>query len=278
MDSVIQNCNGAYLTSELVLQSHVREAMTPSRHELNTWFAFADFANDEGVYAVFFELADDAVGVVAAGNDNEADTHVENAEHLGLVDVAQAPKPAEYRRDRPTTFTEEDTAARRQHARHVAFQPFASDVGQAAHHATLDRIVPQDVLDRSHVDACRLQQFLTDSAAQFWHEIADLQPGVIENYLAYQTVAVGVQSGTGQAEHHVAGLNGPAIDDVIALDNADAETGHVVIARLIEVRQNSRFATDQGTVCLHAAIADPLDQITRQGRISLGHRQVIEKK
>jgi hypothetical protein len=80
-----------------------------------------------------------------------------------------------------------------------------------------------------------------------------------------------------RAEHHVAGLDGPAVDDVIALDDADAEAGHVVIARLIEVRQDRRLAADQGAVRLHAAVADALDEIARQGRIVLRHRQVIEE-
>ena len=101
---------------------------------------------------------------------------------------------------------------------------------------------------------------------------------MVEDDLAHQAVAVGVQAGAGQAEHHVAGLDGPAVDDVVALDDADAEAGHVVIARLVEVGQDGRLAADQGAVGLHAAVADALDEIARQGRIVLRHREVVEEQ
>ena len=87
-----------------------------------------------------------------------------------------------------------------------------------------------------------------------------------------------MQAGAGEAEDHVAGPNAPAVDDVLALDDADAEAGHVEIARLIEIRQDRRLAADQGTVGLHAAVADALDQGMDQGRIVLGHRQIIEEQ
>ena len=69
-----------------------------------------------------------------------------------------------------------------------------------------------------------------------------------------------------------------AVDDVVALDDADAEAGHVVIARLVEIGQDGRLAADQGAIGLHAAVADALDQLARQGRVVLGHRQVIEEE
>src|SRR5579884_2125146 len=209
--------------------------------ELEAGFALAHFADDEGRYAVFLELAEDTIGVVAAGDDDEADAHVENAEHFGLVDGAQALQPAEHRWYGPAVFAEKDAAARGQHARHVAFQPFPCDVGQTAHHAALDRIMPQDVLDRPYIDARRLQQFFADRPAQFRHEISDVQPSVLEHHLAHQAVTVGVQASAGQAEYHVAGLDGPSTDDMLALDHSDAETGHVIIAWLIKVGQNGRF-------------------------------------
>ena len=68
---------------------------------------------------------------------------------------------------------------------------------------------------------------------------------------------------TGQAEDHVAGLDRLAVDDVLALDDADAEAGHVVVAGLVEVGQDGRLAADQGAVGLHAAVADALDEFAR---------------
>ena len=69
-----------------------------------------------------------------------------------------------------------------------------------------------------------------------------------------------------------------AVDDVVALDDADAEAGHVVVAGLVEVGQDGRLAADQGAVGLHAAVADALDQVARQRRVVLRHGQVVEEE
>ena len=61
-----------------------------------------------------------------------------------------------------------------------------------------------------------------------------------------------------------------AVDDVVALDDADAEAGHVVVAGLVEVGQDGRLAADEGAVGLQAAVADALDQVADQGGSSLG--------
>jgi hypothetical protein len=75
-----------------------------------------------------------------------------------------------------------------------------------------------------------------------------------------------------------AGLDRSAVDDVLALDHADAEAGHVVIAGLIEVRQDGRLAPHQGAFRFHAAVADPRDQGPGQGRVVPGHGEVIEEQ
>ena len=75
-------------------------------------------------HAVFFELANDAVGVIAAGDDDEADAHVENAEHFRFVDSSQALQPTEHGRHRPTALADEDAALnllRRQFRRWPSF-------------------------------------------------------------------------------------------------------------------------------------------------------------
>ena len=95
---------------------------------------------------------------------------------------------------------------------------------------------------------------------------------------SHQTVAVRVDAGAGQAENDVADLDALAVDDAIAFDDADAEPGHVVVARLVEVGQNRRLAADQRTLRIHAAVADALDQLADQGRIVLGQGDVVEKE
>ena len=94
-------------------------------------------------------------------------------------------QPAEHRRHRPAPLAQEHPPPRRQHARHVALQPLARDVRQATHHAPLDRVVAQEVLQRPHVDARRLQQLLADRAAQLGDEVTHLQAGPAEDDLAH---------------------------------------------------------------------------------------------
>ena len=76
----------------------------------------------------------------------------------------------------------------------------------------------------------------------------------------------------------VADLDGLAVDDAVAFDDADAKPGHVVVAGLVEIGQNGRFAADQRAVRLHAAVADALDQVADQGRIVFRQGEVIEEQ
>src|SRR4051794_33482707 len=103
-------------------------------------------------------------------------------------------------------------------------------MSQTADNALLDRVMFEDVLDGAYVDARRLQQFLADGAAQFGYVIRRVQTGMLEDDLTRQAIAVGVQPRAGQPQDQVADLDALAGDDVFALDNADAEARHVIVA------------------------------------------------
>ena len=49
------------------------------------------------------EVAGDRVGVVLGDDQDQADPHVEDAEHLGVGDAAEPLEPGEDRRARPTS-------------------------------------------------------------------------------------------------------------------------------------------------------------------------------
>ena len=82
---------------------------------------------------------------------------------------------------------------------------------------------------------------------------------MLEDDLPRQAVAVGMQARAGQADDLVARADVAAVEDVLPLDDPDAEPGQVVFALLVEVGQDRRLAAQQRALGLDAAVADPLD-------------------
>ena len=89
---------------------------------------------------------------------------------------------------------------------------------------------------------------------------------LVEHDAAGQAEAVGVQAGGGQAEHDVAGLHGGAVDDPLALHDADGEARQVVLARRVESGQLGRLAADQRAAGLPAALGHAPDDGLHAGR------------
>src|SRR2546423_724002 len=59
-----------------------------SAFKLHAGFAGADRADDVGWYAVFFELALNALCVKRANDQNEAYSLIKDSFHLGLIDIS----------------------------------------------------------------------------------------------------------------------------------------------------------------------------------------------
>ena len=77
---------------------------------------------------------------------------------------------------------------------------------------------------------------------------------------------------------HAVRLGFAAVDDVLALDHADAESGQVVFAFLVKVREHGRLAAQKRALGLDAAIADPLDQLDGQLGIVPAHGDIIQEE
>ena len=123
-----------------------------------------------------------------------------------------------------------------------------------------------------------VEQRLADRAAEFVDRIVELQAGDVEDDLAHQAVAVGVQAAGGDADDHVVGRDRSAVDHALALDHADAEAGQVVIAAGVQVGHDGRFAAQQGAIGLQAAVADAFDDLLQQRRIVVRHGHVVEEE
>ncbi len=74
------------------------------------------------------------------------------------------------------------------------------------------------------------------------HVLRGLVAGHLEEQLARQRVAVGVQAGGGQTDEHVAGLDAGAGYHFVAIDSADDESGKIVLAVRVEAGHLGRFA------------------------------------
>ena len=83
----------------------------------------------------------------------------------------------------------------------VAGQPAAGDVAQRVH---LDGVDQRQAV--RGVDPGRLQQLLAEGAAELGDVAVQRPAGAVEEDVPDQRVAVGVQAGGRQGEHHVAGL------------------------------------------------------------------------
>ena len=128
------------------------------------------------------------------------------------------------------------------------------------------------------VTAVQLQEFLGDGGAQFVELRVHIVAGDFEEKLAGQRVAVGVEAGGGQAEQHVAGLDGFAGDHALPLDHAHDEAGQVVFAVVIEAGHFGGFAADERASVLFAAAGDAGDDRCGDAGVEFAGGEVIEKE
>src|SRR5262245_2371987 len=86
-----------------------------------------------------------------------------------------------------------------------------------------------------------------------------------------------MQAAARQTDYHVARLDGFARNDTVLFDDTHAKTSEVIVAWLVEIRQDGRLAPNERAIGFHATVADAFDNLARQRRIVLRHGEVIEK-
>ena len=89
------------------------------------------------------------------------------------------------------------------------------------------------------------QQRVADGRADFGQQRLRTVSRDLEQQLARQRIAVGVQSGGGQPEQHVARADRLAGEQFAALGRADDEARQVVLAVGVQPRHLRRLAADQ---------------------------------
>src|SRR5262245_41475079 len=200
------------------------------------------------------------LGCLLARDDQEhPDAAVEDAQHLVLLDLADALEQREEGGAGPGGRVDACPHALRQHARHVADEAPAGDVDEA-----LQVEVAAQVQDRLDVDARRREQRAAERgvelvvlAAQV--ELARLHAGVDD--LAHERVAVAVDAARGEPEDRVALADRGAVDQPVPLDHADAEADHLEVALAVEARHRGRLAAEQRAARAAAALGDPAQSL-----------------
>ncbi len=114
-------------------------------------------------------------------------------------------------------------------------------MGDAVDHF-LHGVVRKDVADGAGVVAGGGEQHVGDGRAEVLNFVIDAEASEFERDFSHQAVAVGVKSTGGDADYDVVGGNVATVDNAIALDHANGETGKVVAAVLEHVGQDGRFA------------------------------------
>ena len=151
--------------------------------------------------------------VSAGHDDDEADAHVEGAQHLVLRDVAEVLQVLEEGRDGPSGEIDDGAHALGQDAGEVLGDAAAGDVGHAAHDCRRG-----ELLDDGEVAAVGAHE----GGAGLVLELVDVLLGAVfgdlEEQLASERVAVGVEAVGGQADEDVADLDVLAGDDLVAVD------------------------------------------------------------
>ena len=106
-----------------------------------------------------------------------------------------------------------------------------------------------------------------------------LRPRDLEEELAGQGVAVGVQPGGGEADEDVPGTRcAEPSSTVRAVHHADDEARDVVLALGVEARHLGRLAAEQGAAVLPAAAGDAGDHRGQHLGIELARRHVVHEE
>src|SRR5690349_18168834 len=87
-----------------------------------------------------------------------------------------------------------------------------------------------------------------------------------------------MQAAGGYADQDVSCTDRATVNDVLALDDADTESGQVEVSRRVQSRHDGRFTADQRQPGTRAAFTHAADNRRMPFRIIPVHCEVIQKK
>ncbi len=122
------------------------------------------------------------------------------------------------------------------------------------------------------------QQRLAHRGAQFVDAVVDLEPPTSKKDLARQRVAVGVKPRARQPDEHVALFHLGSIEDDLAVDHADDETGEIVVAVTVETGHLGGLAAEQRAAGSPAGLGDALDHLGEHVGIEHARGEVVQEE
>ena len=180
---------------------------------------FADDAADD--YGAFVHAGEGEAGFLeqVGGNDrDQADAHIEGAEHLVGVQASEGLQVGEERRRVPGGEVDVRGEAAGENAGEVFGEAAAGDVSEAA-----DDLCLNELADGGEIAAMRTHE----GGADFIAELIDVLLGAIaggaEEELEGEGVAGGVEAGGGEAEEVIAFADGFAGEHAGAADDSGEE-------------------------------------------------------
>ena len=189
----------------------------------------------------------DGAGDVDLRHDGDhADAAVEHAPHLVPLH-AEAGEPREHLGPLPGARVDLRAEPLGQHARQVALDAAARDVGQRA-----DVHGVEQGRHLGRVDRRRREQP--------GGRVGRVDPVVLEQ-APHEREAVGVGAVGGEADQHVAVRHAAPVDEPRALHGADREAGQVDVALAVERGDLRRLAAEQRAAGPPAAVRDALDEL-----------------
>mmetsp|Transcript_9722 Transcript_9722/g.24171 ORF Transcript_9722/g.24171 Transcript_9722/m.24171 type:complete len:258 (-) Transcript_9722:430-1203(-) len=204
---------------------------------------------------------------------DHAHAHVEGAAHVVGGHVARLLQPLEHAGHRVRGHLDRHAQALGDDARDVLRHAAARDV----HHALEAHLLVQ-LHHPGHVDGGGLQQALPDGLGRVpGRRVGQLGASHLED-LAHEREAVGVHATALERQHHVARLDGLAVNQLVLLHRADRKAGQVVLALLVEPRHLGRLAAQQLAVGLAAALDDALDHLLSLVHVQLASGKVVQEE
>src|SRR5262245_13862736 len=228
------------------------------------------FADEARALAAGTQHLERRVRFGACNHRDHADAAVERPVHLRVTDAAAGLDPVPYRIALPGAAVQAHAEAFGQHARDVVGEPAARDVREPVH---VER--GRETKDRLHVDARRRHQEVDEARVADARRVAG--SGLSEQ-APDQRVTVRVGPRRGEPDHGVAGARARAVDDAVALYDADAESGEVVVAFRIHARHLRGLASNECAAGERAAFGDAGDHAFRDIDGQPAGRVVIEEE
>ena len=235
--------------------------------------AGVDVAEAVDALASLLQQAGGGIGILRGADEHHADAAVEDAVHLGGVDLSGFLQPAEQRRQRPGLSVEAGGEGVGQDARDVAGQAAAGDVRQPFDEGGMLAFEGEQ---RAHVKPRGGDDRLTQGGAAIKGSVK-VRAGAVEN-LADERVAIGMRAAGCQPQHNVSGTNAAAVDDFVFFHDADGKSGQVIFAFRIHAGHLGSLAANQRAARKLAALGNTGDDGSGGVLREFAAGEIVEEK